>query len=66
MKIYIGIRNYVSEKDCYTSLSAISEKLGVSYDSALKGKRMWLLGDDFVEIKELELHKIRGRGSFGK
>jgi hypothetical protein len=62
MKVYIILKEGKLGDVCYTSLEGVCGEGGVSYDSALRGKRKWIVGGFFVEIKELDVEKIRGRG----
>lgn len=46
----------------YTSLAYTCEILNVSYDSATRGKRHWLNDNQALEIKEVQVVKIKNRG----
>lgn len=50
------------KQDVYTSIKAISYLYSVPYRSALSGKRLFLVNGKKVEIRELKLNKIKGRG----
>jgi len=63
MKVYIIIKNKDVSEFGYTSLAETCDKGGVSYDSAVRGKRIWIVKGDVVEIKEIEIVKIKGRGN---
>jgi hypothetical protein len=57
MTIYIAELKY--RKTAFTSLKAACDHLGVSYASASKGKRAWILKDrTIISIEEVELVRI--------
>lgn len=62
MKAYLKIINGIIIPEVHTSLVVVCNDLGVSYDSAARGKRHWLTDNKLIEIKELEIIKIKGRG----
>ena len=65
MKVYICTDSKGVRERVYTSLVGACEELGVSYDSAARGKRLWLdLGGIPMakEIKDAEVVRISGRG----
>lgn len=67
MKVYIGVVNGKIKPEGYTSLQALCKELGVSYDSAVRGKREWAYRvnqvSTIIEICEIVVVKIKGRGS---
>ena len=66
MKIYIATTNGIIDLTGYTSLATICDKLGVSYDSAARGKRTWTTKDNqALAILEITVVKIKGRGRKG-
>ena len=62
MKVFIGINNNIINDTGFTSLLGVSDEMGVPYDSAVRGKRKWIKGNDLIEIKEIEIVKIKNRG----
>lgn len=70
MKVYIGIDNGVIRDKGHTSLEAMCRDMKVSYDSAVRGKRVWVDSTKesiahppvVREIKEVDVEKIKGRG----
>jgi hypothetical protein len=64
MRAYISIIGGKVLVESYTSLSLICKNVGVSYNSAVRGKRVWVLDGVILEIKEIDVIKIKGRGKF--
>ena len=66
MIIHIGIINGQIVSEAHTSLTLLCEGLNVPYDSAARGKRVWLETVDgkntIKEIKSLGVIKIKNRG----
>lgn len=62
MKSYIIIVNKEVSPLSYTSLLQTCNEAGVPYNSATRGKRQWVKKGVLIEIKEIEVIKIRGRG----
>jgi len=66
MKIYVGIIDHMVSNTAFTSLKGICHYLGLPYQSALRGKRIWVEkqndGSHSTEIVELNLNKIENRG----
>ncbi len=62
MKVYICITNRIVAEHGYTSLLGACESLGVPYDSASKGKRVWAKPGEIKEIEEIVIVKIKNRG----
>jgi hypothetical protein len=46
-------------KEAYTSLKGVCEFFGVSYNSALRGKKVFIKEDVVYRIFELDLVKIK-------
>lgn len=69
MKVYINIINGVIQSG-YISLTDACKDLKVSYDSAARGKRIWVDGNDSKEIKQIRVEKSKrgagGNPNFGK
>jgi hypothetical protein len=63
MKVYIGANNGIPLCRAYTSLQGICKELGVPYNSAVKGKLMWIDGGVIKAITKAEIVKIKGRGN---
>ena len=62
MQIYaILIENQLKD-DVYTSIKAICYTHNIPYRSALSGKRVFLVDKTKIEIRELRLNRIKGRG----
>ncbi len=62
MKVYICAINSIVDEHGYTSLLGACELLGVSYDSASKGKRVWAKPGEIKTIQEINIVKIKNRG----
>jgi hypothetical protein len=62
MKVFICIENGSINQIGFTSLLAACECVGVSYDSAARGKRVWVNDYNVKIIKEVEITKIKNRG----
>ena len=69
MKAYLTIKNNEINPIANTSLLIACQTLEVSYDSAVRGKRIWHkkdclheINDSILEIKEIEIVKIKNRG----
>lgn len=62
MRAYLGIINGKIDSEGSTSLKLICDKVGVSYNSAVRGKRHWSKDNIHTEVLELEIVKIKGRG----
>jgi len=61
MKIYIGqINGIIPGNKSFTSLKDACEHYGVGYQSALKGKRVWVDSSDVV-TKILEIEVVRAK-----
>lgn len=58
MKVFAPIINKQDPIMAYTSLKECCEALGVSYSSAINGKRQWIEGDGTIKII-LEIHIIK-------
>ena len=63
MNIYFGIINGIPVRNAHTSLRGICNELKVSYNSAIKGKSVWIKGDDMIILAAANLVKIKGRGN---
>lgn len=61
MKLFIISINGKVEDKGYTSLKWACNHAGVSYSTAIYGKRIFTKGDNVVIITEIEVVKIKGR-----
>lgn len=61
-KIYVVVNGGVISSEGYTSLKAACEEAEVSYRLAMDGRRKWIRGNVFVEIKEIGIVKMKSRG----
>lgn len=63
MKVYTTLVNGKLSLMAYTSLKqCCNDTPGVSYNSAIRGKRNWIWNDNVIQICELKVYKIKGRG----
>jgi len=62
MKVYAGLQDNNLLPCVYTGLVGICKAMKVSYDSAARGKRVWIKDGVVDKIVELEVIKIKGRG----
>jgi len=63
MKAYLLFVNHqILAPIGYTSLHSACNKIEVSYFSAVRGKRKWVREDKVLEIVEIDVQKIKGRG----
>lgn len=62
MKAYLGFKNNELNNIGFTSLIGVCNEMNVSYDSAARGKRKWINENDVIEIKEINIVKIKNRG----
>lgn len=62
MKVYVGLKDLEIYTLAYTSLISICKDLGVSYNSASTGKRVWVKDGVIIQIKDVEVVKIKNRG----
>lgn len=67
MKVYIVIKNGIVDPNAYTSLKSICIEHGLNYNTAAKGKRIFIKQIiNVFHIQTLELVKIKGRNNNGK
>jgi len=62
MKVYVCSKDGRVVLTGYSSLKDMCTLAGVSYTSALKGKRVWEVNGEAVKIWEIAVKKISGRG----
>ncbi len=55
--IFISIIDGSVNPHAYTCLKSACDEVGVCYDSAVRGKRVWARGETAIQIKELHLIK---------
>ncbi len=61
MNIYVSTVNGIVNDRGFTSLKDICEAIGVPYGTASHGKRRWVRNSLTVDIKKIEVVKIKGR-----
>lgn len=47
----------------YTSLKGMCKAIGVSYNSAYKGNRVFIVKNQVIRISNIEIIKIKGTGN---
>ena len=62
MKAYIATINGNVQPTVYTSLKETCKAIGVSYDSAVRGKKLWDKDGELISLTEVQIKKIKRGG----